>query len=76
MIVYGFSSDNGDWCFLSRADRDRGIVAELKAFGGPLPGLVYWEREVPDELIVQTAYNYLEANDELLDANYKEYDNG
>jgi hypothetical protein len=69
MIVYGFSSDYGDWCFLSRADRDKGIVAELKAFGEPLPDLVYWEREVPDELLAQTAYDYLEANDQLLDVN-------
>lgn len=63
MKVYGFSSDYGDWCFLSRADRDRGIVAEMKAFGGPLPDVVFWEKDVPDELIAQTAYDYLIGNE-------------
>lgn len=64
MQVYGFSSDNGDWCFLSQADRDKGIVTEIKALGGPLPGVVFWEEDVPDELIVQTAFDYVIANKE------------
>lgn len=65
MKVYGFSSDIGVWCFLSRAARDKGIGAEIRALGGPLPNVVFWIKDVPDDLIVQTAYDYLEANDEV-----------
>jgi len=65
MRVYGFSSDVGPQCFLSRADRDRGLVALLRELGGPIPNLLQWEKNVPEDLIVQTAYDYLTANGEI-----------
>jgi hypothetical protein len=40
-------------------------VALLKELGGPIPNLVQWEKNVPEDLIVQTAYDYLTANGEI-----------
>jgi hypothetical protein len=61
MKVYGFSSDYGDWCFLSETDYKAGVAQERKVFE-ELPGFTAWEAEVPDEILTQAAYEYLEVN--------------
>jgi hypothetical protein len=63
MKVYGFSYDGGDLLFFSRGDRDAAVVKEIKDQGGPLVNLNYWEREVPEDLLAQTAYDYITANE-------------
>jgi hypothetical protein len=62
MKVYGFSSDYGDWCFLSEADYKAGVAQERKVFED-LPGFTAWEAEVPDEILIDAAYEYISINE-------------
>ena len=63
MKVYGFSYDGGEWCFFTEEQYRKGVVSERECHGGELPGFTPWTAEVPDEFLIQAAYDYVEAND-------------
>jgi hypothetical protein len=62
MIIYGFSWDGGEYCYLSEDEYRRG-VAGVTLDHGELPGFTSWEAEVPDEVLLDAAYEYISINE-------------
>jgi hypothetical protein len=62
MQIYGFTYDNGEYCYLSEHEYREG-VAGVRRQEGELPGFTAWEAEVPDEVLLDAAYEYISINE-------------